>query len=84
MPAYQEGISRVMGRAVEKDIIILQELVQHHQQEIGSLSDELFVQQKEILALKEEVTLLRGMLKSTLQQISPIRSLEQETPPPHY
>ncbi len=73
-----------MGRAVEKDIIILQELVQHHQQEIGSLSDELFVQQKEILALKEEVTLLRGMLKSTLQQISPIRSLEQETPPPHY
>lgn len=68
----------------ESSLIVLQELVSHQEEEIARLSAELYAQQKELMVMKTEILSLKTMVKSSLMQDSPIRSVDQETPPPHY
>lgn len=58
----------------------LQEMIAHQTVEILRLSDELYVQQKEILQLRKKVS----HFEETLKSLSHLRSEEEETPPPHY
>lgn len=61
-------------------IIKLQEALYYQGEEIARLSGELIAQQKEIARLHE----LLGKLREGLEEGPGIRSLDEETPPPHY
>ncbi len=70
---------------MEQDIIALQELCTHQSREICELSDEIFTQQKQIMALERKVELLIDHVKK--QQMSDgngMRDTSHEMPPPHY
>lgn len=69
---------------MENDIVALQEIVSHQQEEIARISDELYTQQREITALRNELASLRAVLKASAGDGFQIRSPDQETPPPHY
>lgn len=64
-------------------ITALEELCAYQQIEIQQLSDELFAQQKEMSSLYSRLHRLEQKLQS-MSEISPVRPLEEETPPPHY
>lgn len=68
---------------VQNDIIKLQEIVSHQQEELARLSDEIFVQQKEIAELRR----LFHKLKTQQEQASADAAHPErgpERPPPHY
>ena len=69
---------------IEKLLITLQEIVSHQEEEIARLSAELYAQQRDVKLLKAEMAALQAMIKTGMLQDSPMRSPEQETPPPHY
>lgn len=52
------------------------------EQTLETLSEAFYRQQKEILTLTRELEQLKDRLKSVAQ--SPVASLSEETPPPHY
>lgn len=64
-------------------VIRLEEQLMHQQAEIQSLSKELFAQQKDIQSLSLHIKRLEQKI-SILDAASPVRSIEEETPPPHY
>ncbi len=49
---------------------------------LDSLSEQLYLQQKEIAQLNRQLETLKDRLKSMAQ--SPVASMAEETPPPHY
>ena len=55
----------------------------HQSEEISRLSDELYIQQKEIAALLAQIKLLQAKLETVIDSAN-MRSLDQEAPPPHY
>jgi len=69
--------------SLSQRITALEELCAYQQIEIHQLSDELFAQQKEMSSLYSRLHRLEQKLQS-MAEISPVRPLEEETPPPHY
>lgn len=69
---------------MNRELITLQEIVSHQQEEITRLSDELYAQQRDTAALRAEIATLRAMLKASAGDSFQIRSQAEETPPPHY
>jgi uncharacterized coiled-coil protein SlyX len=69
---------------MNRELITLQEITAHQQDEIARLSDELYAQQKEITSLRADLASLRAMLKASAGDGFQIRSQAEETPPPHY
>lgn len=69
---------------MKETIITLQEVVSHQGEEILRLSDELYVQQKEIAELRSQLMLLQAKLQAAVEEGAGVRSIDQETPPPHY
>lgn len=68
---------------MQQDIIKLQEIVSHQQEELVRLSDEIFVQQKEIAELRR----LFHKLKTQQEQAAAEAAhadMGPERPPPHY
>jgi uncharacterized coiled-coil protein SlyX len=65
------------------EIIKLQEMLIHQGEYIEKMSSELYMQQKEISVLKNKLQKLENKLKEQAEG-SNIRSLDEETPPPHY
>ena len=49
---------------------------------LESLSEQVYLQQKEITQLTRMLEIMRDRLKSMAQ--SPVASAAEETPPPHY
>lgn len=72
-----------MENKLEKEIIKLQETVSYQTTEINNLSDELYIQQKELAELKKTVKMLKSSLDN-IQNAQEFKPLSQETPPPHY
>jgi len=68
---------------MEDEVIKLQEIIAHQGEDIEKMSHELYVQQKEIMQIKESLKKLESKIKG-MGSDSGIRSLEEETPPPHY
>lgn len=65
-------------------IIKLQEALAHQGEDMVRLSEELYTQQKEIAQLRSQVTRLQAKLQAAVEEGSVVRSIDQETPPPHY
>jgi uncharacterized coiled-coil protein SlyX len=68
---------------MNQDIIQLQETVLHQQNEIQTLSDELFKQQIEIKSLKQMVLNMLNQMKQIYDASFDISSGQNEKPP-HY
>lgn len=67
--------------SMEDAIIKLQEIVSHQQEELARLSEELYIQQREIAELR----LLCRNLKTRLEQAeAALPAQGPEPPPPHY
>jgi uncharacterized coiled-coil protein SlyX len=64
-------------------IIQLQEIIAHLEHDVSKLSQELYIQQKELAMLRIQVQQLGSQLRTAVDS-SPVRSADQETPPPHY
>lgn len=67
---------------MEKDIIELQTIVAHQAEDIATLSHELYVQQKELALLKQQMGQLIDRFRS-LAEAAP-QDKAPEPPPPHY
>lgn len=52
------------------------------EQTLESLSQQVYLQQKEIHELTQQLGIVKDRLKSLAQ--SPVASMAEETPPPHY
>ncbi len=65
-------------------MITLQTRMLHQEEEISQLSQELYVQQKEITTLKQQFSALAERFQSLTNEESIVRDMEQETRPPHY
>ncbi|MEZ5476089.1 MAG: SlyX family protein [Thiolinea sp.] len=52
------------------------------EQTLEALSQQVYLQQKEISRLHQQVSVLHDRLKA--MAVSPIASQAEETPPPHY
>ncbi|MDA0782712.1 MAG: SlyX family protein [Rickettsiales bacterium] len=68
---------------MEDEIIELQEMAAHQASDIEKLSVEIYIQQKEINMLKEKLQKLESKIKEHGGD-SGIRSIDEESPPPHY
>lgn len=68
---------------MDETIIQLQIKVEHQAEEISSLSKELYAQQKELAKLKQQMLELKQRFQSLGDQ-SPVKNIDEETPPPHY
>ncbi|MBM3617123.1 MAG: SlyX family protein [Alphaproteobacteria bacterium] len=71
---------------MEKDIQTLQELVAHQQEDISRLSDELYIQQQEIVKLQTLVKAVQKQLEQALAEaaVGAGGDNSPEPPPPHY
>lgn len=67
----------MQDRLTELEIKFMQQ-----EQTLDALSEQVYLQQKEIFKLIQEVQLLKDRLKALAS--SPIASQSEETPPPHY
>lgn len=68
---------------MEQDIIILQELCAHQGQAMRDMSDEIFAQQKQIMALERKVALLIEHVKKQSYEGGGMRDTTHDVPP-HY
>ena len=68
---------------MEKIVKKLEEQISFMQQEISQMSDEIFIQQKEISKLTIILVNLKNKLNDIENNIG-IRNLDDDTPPPHY
>ncbi|NRA90525.1 MAG: SlyX family protein [Simkaniaceae bacterium] len=81
----EKALRNNVEKSVEKDIISLQELVSHQNEDIARLSDELFAQQKEVAQLKHDLAQLRNELVATKDRLeSEFDISTEEQHPPHY
>ena len=69
---------------MEDEVVKLQELFTHQQEQISGMSAEIYHQQKEISLLQSRVKRLTQKLKDISSEESNIRRVGEETPPPHY
>ena len=67
---------------MDKKLHDIQEQAAFMQAEIAQMSEELYAQQKDIAALRMEITVLTSKLQST--QESGILRPDEDVPPPHY
>ncbi|CAI8328195.1 MAG: Protein SlyX [Alphaproteobacteria bacterium UBA4588] len=67
---------------MDKKLQDIQEQAAFMQAEIAQMSEELYAQQKDIAALRMEITVLTSKLQST--QESGILRPDEDVPPPHY
>lgn len=67
----------------QDEVMQLQELVSHLQDDIQKLGDELFQQQKDMQALLLKIAKLEAKLQATHMD-SGILNPAEDTPPPHY
>lgn len=68
---------------MDDPIITLQELLEHQRQDIASLSEELYAQQKEIALLKKQLLKLNDKMQA-LGNSQGAANPTDEPPPPHY
>jgi len=66
---------------MEEMIIKLQETISHQGEAITLLSDELYIQQKEIAKLRDQYNKLESKY---LEALDGNQNTDQEAPPPHY
>lgn len=69
--------------AMDDAIVTLQIKAEHQAEEISALSKELYIQQKELTHLRQQLAELSQRFQ-TLQDNSGIKDISEETPPPHY
>jgi len=69
---------------MENSIIILQEMVSHQGEDIARLSEELYTQQQELAALREQIAKINIKLQAVGEGAPAFAPLDQEPPPPHY
>jgi len=71
---------------MKDEIIKIQEMITHQNEDINRLSHELYMQQKEVLSLSREVKYLRDQIKRIKNNgdddIRPFSA--QDDKPPHY
>ncbi|MGB0845468.1 MAG: SlyX family protein [Thiolinea sp.] len=67
---------------MENRIAELEIKFMEQEQMLESLSQQVYLQQKEIVQLTQLIEVMRDRLKSMAQ--SPVASAAEETPPPHY
>ena len=67
----------------DENLIKLQTIIGHQQADISALSDELYLQQKEIVALKHQMNQLHEKLTSLVNQDEGIDDIANQKPP-HY
>ncbi|MBY0406894.1 MAG: SlyX family protein [Rickettsiales bacterium] len=65
-------------------IIKLQTIVGYQEEEIASLSQELYVQQKELQQLKQQMAVLIDRFRSLSDAAGGQQDKSPEPPPPHY
>jgi len=75
--------SRGRNSIMEKRIQSLEEYIAILQAAMAALSDELYVQQREIARLHELISQLKNRLEADAGE-GGIRRPEEEAPPPHY
>lgn len=64
-------------------LIKMQEMLMHQGDEIQRLSDEMYVQQKEIASLRSQLAQMQSVATVTPDGVDS-RELGPEPPPPHY
>jgi uncharacterized coiled-coil protein SlyX len=69
---------------MQQEIIILQEHYAHQARELRAMSEELYQQQKQIIALERQVEMLITHVRRQQQESGVMRDAAQEMPPPHY
>lgn len=69
---------------MEEKITELQTIVGHQEVEIANLSAELYVQQKELSKLKQQMANLIERFLSLSEATEAARDKSPEPPPPHY
>ncbi len=69
---------------MDKTIIQLQEAIAHQSADISHLSDELYAQQKELAALRQQMDALNAKLKTMAEDQGDAQAHGDEPPPPHY
>lgn len=69
---------------MDESIIALQTRLLHQEEDILNLSKELYIQQKELVKLKQQFTALAKRFQSLVHEESGVRDMKDETPPPHY
>jgi SlyX protein len=67
----------MQDRLTELEIKFMQQ-----EQTLDALSEQVYLQQKEIFNLSQQVTLLKDRMKALA--VSPVAAQSEETPPPHY
>lgn len=67
----------MQDRLTELEIKFMQQ-----EQTLEALSEQVYLQQKEIFNLNQQVTLLKDRMKALA--VSPVAAQSEETPPPHY
>ena len=67
----------MQDRLTELEIKFMQQ-----EQTLETLSEQVYLQQKEIFQLTQQIKILTDRLKALA--VSPVASQAEETPPPHY
>ena len=66
------------------EMIRLQTIVGHQEEEIANLSKELYTQQQELQKLKQQMAVLIERFRSFLDVADSPQDKNPEPPPPHY
>jgi uncharacterized coiled-coil protein SlyX len=69
---------------MEETIIQMQEILSHQSEDIARMSDELYTQQREIIALREQLAKLQSKLEAAPQDELLLPQLNNYEKPPHY
>ena len=73
-----------IAKAMDEMMIRLQTIVGHQEEDIANLSKELYVQQKELNALKQQMTVLIDRFRTFAEAADGTQDKGIEPPPPHY
>jgi SlyX protein len=68
---------------MQDDIIKLQEIISHQQEELARMSDEIYAQQKEIAELQRLFNKLKLQMEQAIAEAA-TGDIGPERPPPHY
>lgn len=69
---------------MDEMMITLQTRLLHQEEEIATLSKELYLQQKEMVKLKQQFAELAMRFKTLASEGDGVRDISHEPPPPHY
>lgn len=76
-PFLRPKVHLMQDRLTELEIKFMEQ-----EQTLEALSEQVYLQQKEIFNLTQQIKILSERLKTLA--VSPIASQAEETPPPHY